>query len=402
MLGLSPYQRRLLLFLSVSCFFEGYDFMAITQILPGLRAEMGIGIAGAGALIAFINAGTVLAYLLVRKADRWGRRSVMMVTIAGYTLATLATAFSPNIWMFGIAQFVARVFLTGEWATSMVYAAEEYPAEHRGTVIGLIQAFSTVGAIACAGLVPLLIQTPLGWRMVYCVGAIPLVLIAVARRGLKETARFESQQTTEAQPFTAILHSEHRGRMLQLALIWSLTYVCTQNAVTFWKEFAMGERFYTDGEVGLTITIAAVATAPLLFLAGKLIDFAGRRIGATVIYGVTSVGVLGAYSLHDHLGLGLALTFAIFGTSAVLPVMNAYTTELFPTDLRGDAFAWSNNLLGRIGYVLSPLLVGQVAVTLGWGKAVSMTTIFPLAALALILLWLPETNGRELEETARI
>ena len=184
MLGLTPYQLRLLLFLSVSCFFEGYDFMAITQILPGLRAEMNLGIAGAGALIAFINAGSVLAYLLVRKADRWGRKTVMMVTIAGYTLATLATAFSPNIWVFGLAQFVARVFLTAEWATSMVYAAEEYPAEHRGTVIGLIQAFSTVGAIACAGLVPFLIQTPIGWRTVYCVGAIPLVLIAVARRGL--------------------------------------------------------------------------------------------------------------------------------------------------------------------------------------------------------------------------
>jgi putative MFS transporter len=190
--------------------------------------------------------------------------------------------------------------------------------------------------------------------------------------------------------------------MLQMALIWSLTYVCTQNAITFWKEFAIGERAYTDGEVGLTITIAAVATAPLLFLAGKLIDVAGRRVGATVIYGVTSLGVLGSYTLHDHVALGLALTFGIFGTSAVLPVMNAYTTELFPTDLRGDAFAWSNNLLGRVGYVLSPLLVGQLAVGLGWGRAVASTTVFPLAALALILLWLPETNGRELEDTARL
>ena len=88
--------------------------------------------------------------------------------------------------------------------------------------------------------------------------------------------------------------------------------------------------------------------------------------------------------------------------SAVLPVLNAYTTELFPTDLRGDAFAWSNNLLGRIGYVGAPVIVGFLASSMGWGGAVSLSTIFPILALVLILMWLPETTGRELEESSTI
>ena len=79
---LSPYQKKLFFFLSVATFFEGFDFLALTQILPELRADWGLTKSTAGILVAFINAGTILAYLLVRKADAWGRRRVLTITIA--------------------------------------------------------------------------------------------------------------------------------------------------------------------------------------------------------------------------------------------------------------------------------------------------------------------------------
>ena len=42
MTPLSPYHRRLFAFLSVASFFEGFDFMALGQLLPEVRAEMGL------------------------------------------------------------------------------------------------------------------------------------------------------------------------------------------------------------------------------------------------------------------------------------------------------------------------------------------------------------------------
>ncbi len=47
-------------------------------------------------------------------------------------------------------------------------------------------------------------------------------------------------------------------------------------------------------------------------------------------------------------------------------------------------------------------MVGAAAGTIGWGSAVSLTAVFLAAALTLILWLLPETAGRELEETARL
>ena len=401
---LTPYHRRLFFFLGVAGFFEGYDAFAFTQILPTLRAEMGLSKLGAGALVGFINVGSILAYLLVRNADRWGRRRVLTITILGYALCTLLTGLSPNVWVFGLLQLVARIFLVAEWAIATVYAAEEFPAERRGTFIGILHGLNGFGAVACAGLVPAMLSTGLGWRGVYFVGAIPLLLMAFARRSLKETRRFSEQvanRTGEPRPFTRILKPPWRGRMLQLALIWGLTYMCSTTAITFWKEHAVGERGMTDAQVGGNVSIAAVIAMPLAFGAGKLIDRVGRRAGAVIIYALMVLGTLGCYTLEARWMIIASLICGLSGITAVGVVLAAFNAELFPTDLRGDAFGWSNHLLGRVALVISPLAVGYAATSIGWGQAVSLTAIFPCIALVLILVLLPETRGRELEETSR-
>lgn len=398
----SSYQRQLLVFLSVASFFEGYDFFALTQILPNLRADLQVGISGGGLLVGFINVGTILAFILARKADRWGRKPVLTATIAGYTIFTFLSGLSPNVYVFAVLQMIARVFLIAEWATSMVIAAEEYPANGRGTALGVVSAAAGFGAIVCAGVVPLLLKTTYGWRSVYFVSIVPLVLLAIARSSLKETDRFNAQKAEpEAEEnLFSIWGTSFRKRMLQLAVIWFLTYVCTQNAVTFWKEFAVAERGLTDAQVGNAVKLSALASMPLAFAAGKLLDVVGRKVGATLIYASTIGGVIGAYTAHGLAALTLSLVFAVLGVNTVLTVLNAFTTELFPTRYRGAAFAWSNNLIGRVGYCLSPVAVGALIPRFGWGLTLAATTAFPLLALVLIWVMLPETRGRELEETA--
>jgi putative MFS transporter len=286
-----------------------------------------------------------------------------------------------------------------------VIAAEEYPAERRGFVIGVIQACNSLGSITCAAVVPFLLRTPYGWRTVYFVGVIPLLLLAYARRGLRETERFSeyaAQRRETTRSLFAIFHSPYRKRVLQMALIWGLTYMCTNTAVLFWKEFAVGERGFTDAAVGRAVAIASLAALPLVFTIGRFLDRWGRRRGAVLIYSVCAVFVVLAYQLHGFWALTFCLAAAIFAAIALLALLNAYTTELFPTEMRADAFAWSNNLLGRIGYVIAPGLVGLAAGHIGWGSAVSLTVVFVVAALVLILVLLPETSRRELEETAQL
>lgn len=400
---LSSYHRWLFFFLGVAGFFEGYDTFAFTQLLPQIRAEMGMSKSDAGLLIGIINIGAIVAYALVRLADRWGRRRVLTITILGYTLCTLLTGISPNAAAFGAAQLSARVFLVAEWAIATVYAAEEFPAARRGTVIGIIHGLNGLGAIACAGVAPELLKTSLGWRGVYFIGAIPLLLMAIARRSLRETRRFEQQvaaREATRPSFLRIFEGPFRNRMLLLALIWGLTYFCSTTAITFWKEHAVAERGLSDEGVRAHVTIAAAVAMPLAFGAGKLIDWVGRRVGALIIYTMVVLGTLGSYSAPGQALVIVSLILGMAGITAVGVVLGAYNAELFPTDLRGDAFGWANHLLGRISLIAAPVAVGFGAERIGWGPSVSLTAIFPCVALALILLLLPETRGRELEETS--
>ena len=90
----SPYQRRLFIFLGVATFFEGFDFLALTQLLPELREEWGLTRQQGANMIGVVNAGTIAAWLLIRQADRLGRRRVLAITILGYTLSTLLSGLA--------------------------------------------------------------------------------------------------------------------------------------------------------------------------------------------------------------------------------------------------------------------------------------------------------------------
>lgn len=401
----SPYQRRLFIFLGVATFFEGFDFLALTQLLPELREEWGLTRQQGANMIGVVNAGTIAAWLLIRQADRLGRRRVLAITILGYTLSTLLSGLAWSAASFAFFQFIARIFLISEWAVAMVYAAEEFPEERRGMVLGVLQGFSALGGILCVGLVPVLGALPWGWRSIYFVGVLPLLLLAFTRRNLRETKRFEEAQEQGGMPGSnpfEILATPQRRRVLQLGAIWFLTYICSNTAVAFWKERMVTDLGWTAGDVARSLGFAALVSMPAVFYAGKLLDRVGRRPGAVIIYASTALGVLGAYSLEvapgQHWPITLSLTLAVFGVSAVLVVLNAFTTELMPTAHRGSALAVSNNLLGRVGYVLAPFGIGWLAQQSNWGRAVQPTVVFLVLALLLILWLLPETKGMSLDE----
>ena len=115
----------------------------------------------------------------------------------------------------------------------------------------------------------------------------------------------------------------------------------------------------------MCLPVLAPELFSLVFATGKLLDIVGRRRGAVVVFLGSAITVVLAYSLTSRVGLTLALLLGIAGTSAMLSVLNTYTTELFPTELRGDAFGWANSLLGRLAAVFSPMLVGKLAAS--WG-----------------------------------
>ena len=180
----------LLALLSTATFFEGYDFILLNLVLPYLQKDFHLTLLQTGYATSVIAVGTVAAFFVVRLGDALGRRTMLLTTVIGYTLATALTAAAPDIVTFCAVQFIARVFLVAEWGLSTVILAEELPASRRGFGISLVQGAAGLGGIVGSALFPLVSKVALGWRAMYLIGVLPLALVVVIRTQMQETRRF--------------------------------------------------------------------------------------------------------------------------------------------------------------------------------------------------------------------
>ena len=170
--------------------FEGYDRFIVTLALPYIAHDLGAGEGVLGWSLSVIRGGALLAIVLCLMADRVGRRGVLLWTVLGYTVVTALTGLSRGLADFVALQVVASVFLNTELALSQVVIAEEFPATARGLGLGLLGAAAAIGAGLAAALFPAFVASPLGWRGLYFVGIVPLLIVGYLRRSLPETTRW--------------------------------------------------------------------------------------------------------------------------------------------------------------------------------------------------------------------
>ena len=181
-----------------------------------------------GSPILFL--GAVPAVFLARRADRFGRRRLLLVSVVGLHLATAATAFSPGIAAYVGCQFVARLFLTAESAIVWVMVAEELPAGARGLGFGWIAMNSALG-VGFGAIIYGTVFTPLGisWRWLYLLGLPPLLVVGLLRRRLPETRRFTTRARDGNSPrrWHAILSPKwRRSLVLILSTAFLLELTC--------------------------------------------------------------------------------------------------------------------------------------------------------------------------------
>ena len=143
---LEPRHARVLRLLAAASFFQGYDLNVIMVALPQIRHSFGLSQARASDWLALLFLGALPALFLARRADRFGRRRLLLVSITGYTAATAATAAAPTIVSFGGCQLCAQAFLALEGTLAWTVIAEELPARARGFGFGVL---AKIGRASC-------------------------------------------------------------------------------------------------------------------------------------------------------------------------------------------------------------------------------------------------------------
>ena len=182
--------------------------------------------------------------------------------------------------------------------------------------------------------------------------------------------------------------------MLTTAFLLELT---TQASV-FALDFLQSDRGLSAGAANLLLVGAGLPAIPIMLVAGSLSDRWGRRVIGCGFALVSLVGAVGFFWLPGGVPVLLpALTLVIVGQLGSWPVLAGYSSELFPTALRGQAGSWTE--LSRVLGDATSLAVGGVLLgaTASFPLTVTLLALGPLLAVIIVATSFPDTHGRELE-----
>jgi len=264
-------------------------------VLSLVLGDLGGSEAQAGWIRAITGLGTVVAFLLASQADRIGRKRLLLITILGYTASAFLTALSPNLAFLTGAQFLAQVFLGAEWAVAITIIVEDFPSGERGKTLGIVTSMNTLGGIFVGLLAFVGLQsTPLSWRAFYLVNLVPLALVAIGRRRMLETERYEA---VSADPASAHLNHTsvwepwrpaYRRLVLSVGLLTFFRHAAVAAGAFWWAYYAQQEVGMAVSLSGLYLAAAGVVGALGFILGGRLMD----RFGRLPVFQVYMVGTL--------------------------------------------------------------------------------------------------------------
>jgi len=395
-------ELKVLGFVTFALLFEHYDTSLLGNALKYIREDLGIPETDLGYFQMLIRLGALPAFLLIPFVDRLGRRRLFLWSMAGLSLGTVATAFSLNAAAFVLCQMVTRTFVLTAAAIAVVIVAEELPATARGWGIGMLAAVSAIGHGLGAVMFSLIEVLPYGWRSLYAMGALPLLLLPLFRRQIQETARFSAHLRTGIdsgaawwRPLAAFAGDRPR-RALGMAALAATASLGHAVVLSFTGYFVLEHRGWAAYQLSLMVLVAGAVGVAGNVVAGRLADRIGRRPVGFVFLAVFPIGAWLFYNGPDWSLTVLwgVLVFTMMGGNVII---RALSSELFPTSHRGTSTGILV-LMETLGAAAGLFVLGTLQQRSGALNLLipSVSVVTVLAGLLLFLF--PETRQRELED----
>ncbi len=386
---LDPRQALLLGLLAAAAMTGAFTNTLFTQTVNYAAKDFDIGKFGQGVGGVVVRIGVIFAMPIAFFADRVGRRR--MIVLAAFLAPVVSSlgALAPTFPVLVGTQALGRPMGLALDLLIAVAAAEEMPRNSRAYAVSVLAMASGLGAgIAVMGL-PFADLGSAGWRIVYVLALIWLVVAFDLRRRLPETRRFERPHV--------IAPRLNKLRFAQLSSVAFLTNLFVAPASFFQNRYLDEVRDLSAGEVSI-FTFATATPAALGFVVGgKIADLRGRRQLVVVALPLAT-----AFSIWSFSSAGVGLWLGAFGAGFVggiaYPAIAVYRTELFPTGNRGRA-AGLLTASALVGGSAGLLLVGQL-LDAGWsyGHAMALMALGEIVAVSIIVLRYPETAHKDLDE----
>ena len=383
---------------------DAFDFTILLLVLPEIAKTFGVSLVAMGTVVTGTLFCRLFGGLLFGTwADRAGRLLPLMVSIAAFSLFSLATAFAPTFVIFFAVRLLFGIGMGGEWASGTPLAMENWPRQHRGIASGILQGGWPVGYLL-ATLVYFIVFPLWGWRALFVVGALPALLVLYIRTRMPESPVYLERQDHLKQRTTGIAEQFSLVRLFQPDLVRTTIHAfivmgammfAYYGLSTFWPTF-LGSAVHL-GVGGRTLFLVCLNAASLggYWVAGWASEVLGRR-PTLILYAAGAMASLPLYSLATAPWMVLigGILIGAFGVG-LWGVIPAYLSERFPTSARAAGSGTSYHVGAAIGSFAATIVALINASGLKLGQAIAIGGAMALAAVVISVAVGPEPRGRE-------
>ncbi|MGQ7887824.1 MFS transporter [Paenibacillus sp. WC2504] len=395
-------KRKLLFSAGISWLFDAMDVGIISFIVAALAVDWKLGAQQIGLLAAINSIGMAVgAAVAGASADRYGRRSVLLVTLLIFSVASGLSAIATGFIMLCILRFITGFGLGGELPVASTLVSESFSATERGRAVVLLESFWACGWIIAA-LISYFVIPAYGWRAAFLIGALPALYALYLRRAIQDSPRFNEQRSrrlTLKERASSVWSANFRKSTITLWILWFVV-VFSYYGIFLWLPSVMVLKGFSLVKSFQYVLIMTLAQLPGYFTAAYFIEKFGRKFVLVTYLLLTAFCAIWFSTAATEamlIAAGISLSFFNLGAWGA---MYAYTPELYPTRVRSTGVGFAASF-GRVGGIIGPYLVGLLVSR--HHSITSVFTIFFIAIVfgALVLLFFgKETKGTDPDQAA--
>ena len=385
MFGWSSQQRNVDIASFLSWTLDAFDFFILVFLLSDIAAAFHVGMEQVTlAILLTLAVRPIGALLFGRAAEKYGRRPILMVNILFFSIFELLSAAAPSLTTFLVLRVLYGVAMGGIWGVASSLAMETIPDRSRGLMSGIFQAGYPFGYLLAAVVYGSLFEL-VGWRGMFVIGAIPIVLLPFIYFKVPESPVWlAARERKESTALLPVLKS-HWKLCIYLVLLMAAFNFFSHGTQDMYPAFLKIQHGFDPK----TVSIIAISYNIASIIGGVFFGVLSEKIGrkkAIIIAAALALPVIPLWAFSGGslmLGIGAFLMqFMVQGAWGVIPT---YLNELVPANTRAvlPGFVYQ---LGNLIASVNATLQATIAESHGQNYGLAMAIIAGSVAVAIIVL----------------
>lgn len=453
------------LIVALGGFLMGFDASVISGVIKFIEPEFQLTKIQLGWAVSCLTLTSTMAMMVAEPlSDKYGRKLVLKYAAILYAVSAILSAIAPTFTLLIIARMIGGLGVGASLIIAPMYIAEISPANIRGRMVSFNQLNIVVGISVAFFTNYLILQWSqsdssfaelLGfdkytWRWMLGLETLPAVLYFIFLFFVPPSPRWLAMNGNEEQALKILTQaggSDNAQKVLadiknnlkentqkskakladlfkpalKLVLFIGIVIAILQQITGINAVFFYAPMIFEQTGIGVDASFSQailVGLTNIVFtiLAMWLIDKLGRKFLLTLGFSGIFISMLiialafnsATYAadgtveqINSWLVLGGILGFVASFAISVGPVMWVLFSELFPNTIRGLAISFIGFINSAVSFSVQLVFPWQLE-NLGSAGTFIIYGAFGLIGLVFVLVFLPETKGKSLEELEKI